>query len=727
MPRQRKPQNGGQRFGTGRVANTTTGSTTTQTVYRIPTGKKYGECDVLSYEVIWTSPINVAIEWSNIYRISLDSEALKQIIENYESLDLSNVTLQTVNGNVEFTGSLTVDWTFTWTSATFDSITSTTGEITTLTWTNATITNVSATDVSTGTLEASWNASVWGGLTVTWSETVWGNLWVTWTLDVDWDVDFDWNLVVDWTTHIGWNVSMWEDLTVTWATTTDSISATTWTITTLASDTATIGTLEVTNTTTLDWTLSVAWTSTMADVNATNVTASWTLAVTWTSSLIGDVTMNNVTSTGSANLNNVTVGGNETIAWTLAVTWATTLNNTLTVAWTSTLSGTTSVGGNLSVAWNQAVSWTSTVSWNAIFSQNVSITWNESLTWNLIVDWNTEFKWDVDIDSDLNVDWTTHMSGSANVDHVLTVGETLTLWANATAPQFILQSEKNQANWVAALNASGKLDNSVLPPLSIWETYVVSSEAQMLALTAQRWDIAIRTDETKTYIKLNDTNPSTTADWQQILSSGEVISVNWQTGAVALDADDIPDLWCTNQWTTNAEKASWNNKEDASNKEATTITDSVTAYPSSHAVIYKLQDYELISNKDTGALVDSTSHYPSSHVLHDQLLLKQDTLVSGANIKTINNMSLLWSGNITIQGWGGWTATYGHYETTGAWVATYQLLNSPVSDESFMVYSDSGTAMFPTIDYTYNNSTQTITFNNLWANEKAIIWVLSAS
>ena len=52
MPRQRKPQNGGQRFGTGRVANTTTGSTTTQTVYRIPTGKKYGECDVLSYEVL---------------------------------------------------------------------------------------------------------------------------------------------------------------------------------------------------------------------------------------------------------------------------------------------------------------------------------------------------------------------------------------------------------------------------------------------------------------------------------------------------------------------------------------------------------------------------------------------------------------------------------------------------------------------------------------------------
>lgn len=32
---------------------------------------------------------------------------------------------------------------------------------------------------------------------------------------------------------------------------------------------------------------------------------------------------------------------------------------------------------------------------------------------------------------------------------------------------------------------------------------------------------------------------------------------------------------------------------------------------------------------------------------------KQDTLISGSNIKTINNTSLLGSGNITIQGGGG--------------------------------------------------------------------------
>ena len=37
--------------------------------------------------------------------------------------------------------------------------------------------------------------------------------------------------------------------------------------------------------------------------------------------------------------------------------------------------------------------------------------------------------------------------------------------------------------------------------------------------------------------------------------------------------------------------------------------------------------------------------------IHDNT--KQDTLISGTNIKTINNQSLLGSGNITIQGGGG--------------------------------------------------------------------------
>lgn len=51
------------------------------------------------------------------------------------------------------------------------------------------------------------------------------------------------------------------------------------------------------------------------------------------------------------------------------------------------------------------------------------------------------------------------------------------------------------------------------------------------------------------------------------------------------------------------------------------------------------------TSEDTYYVVDETAR--------QGLIAKQDTLVSGTNIKTINNQSLLGSGNITIQGGGG--------------------------------------------------------------------------
>lgn len=53
------------------------------------------------------------------------------------------------------------------------------------------------------------------------------------------------------------------------------------------------------------------------------------------------------------------------------------------------------------------------------------------------------------------------------------------------------------------------------------------------------------------------------ADWQLFYTSGEVISVNGQTGTVVLDADDIDDTTTTNKFVTAAEKTTWNNKQNA--------------------------------------------------------------------------------------------------------------------------------------------------------------------
>lgn len=93
---------------------------------------------------------------------------------------------------------------------------------------------------------------------------------------------------------------------------------------------------------------------------------------------------------------------------------------------------------------------------------------------------------------------------------------------------------------VPVLDANGKLATSVIPPLAISETFVVASQAAMLALTAQRGDIAIRTDESKTYILTVDGGSGTLENWKQILTPDcDVTSVNGKTGAVTLGAADV--------------------------------------------------------------------------------------------------------------------------------------------------------------------------------------------
>lgn len=90
----------------------------------------------------------------------------------------------------------------------------------------------------------------------------------------------------------------------------------------------------------------------------------------------------------------------------------------------------------------------------------------------------------------------------------------------------------------AAADLTGTIPSSVLPPLAINETFPVASQAAMLALTAQRGDVAIRSDVTKAFILASD-SPSTLADWKEIQATGAVLSVNGQTGTVVLTKASI--------------------------------------------------------------------------------------------------------------------------------------------------------------------------------------------
>jgi hypothetical protein len=97
------------------------------------------------------------------------------------------------------------------------------------------------------------------------------------------------------------------------------------------------------------------------------------------------------------------------------------------------------------------------------------------------------------------------------------------------------------ANNIPILNAQGKLDVSIIPNLAITDTYVVTSQAAMLALSAaEQGDVAVRTDTGASFI-LATAPFSTLANWVLLAtpSAGSVVSVNGQTGVVSLTKSDV--------------------------------------------------------------------------------------------------------------------------------------------------------------------------------------------
>jgi len=88
---------------------------------------------------------------------------------------------------------------------------------------------------------------------------------------------------------------------------------------------------------------------------------------------------------------------------------------------------------------------------------------------------------------------------------------------------------------IPILDADGKLADSVIPKVAITNTFVVASQAAMLALTtAQEGDVAVRTDINKSFI-LKTTGYATLANWQELLTPTDTVtSVNGSTGAVTI-------------------------------------------------------------------------------------------------------------------------------------------------------------------------------------------------
>lgn len=118
------------------------------------------------------------------------------------------------------------------------------------------------------------------------------------------------------------------------------------------------------------------------------------------------------------------------------------------------------------------------------------------------------------------------------------MGRTLLAAADAAAAKTSLALAAVATSGSASDITTGTLPTSVLPPLAINETFVVASQAAMLALTAQRGDFAIRTDIGRSFVLATD-SPGTLADWKQVTAGGDVTSVASRTGAVVLTKADV--------------------------------------------------------------------------------------------------------------------------------------------------------------------------------------------
>ena len=136
--------------------------------------------------------------------------------------------------------------------------------------------------------------------------------------------------------------------------------------------------------------------------------------------------------------------------------------------------------------------------------------------------------------TDLTAPISSFSMNSQKITNLATPTSSADAATKAYVDTMIPATEKGANNGVATLGSDGKLTTSQIPDVTITDTFVVSSQAAMLALTAQVGDVAVRTDLNKSFI-LRVAGASTLANWQELLTpTDSVLSVDGLTGAVVL-------------------------------------------------------------------------------------------------------------------------------------------------------------------------------------------------
>ncbi|MBR2578899.1 MAG: hypothetical protein IKE41_02030 [Clostridia bacterium] len=196
---------------------------------------------------------------------------------------------------------------------------------------------------------------------------------------------------------------------------------------------------------------------------------------------------------------------------------------------------------------------------------------------------------------------------------------------------------------VPVINANGKIDTSILPALAITDTFTAANESEMLALSADKGDVCIRTDLSKTYI-LKQAPASTLANWAEIVSPADAVqSVNNKTGVVTLNYSDVGAVGANSAITgATKTKITYDSKGLVTSGADLSASD----IPDISAT------YETKSNKSDSYTQSSSSTYATSKALVDGLATKAALARFTATIGTswTEESTGLYTQEVTIEG-----------------------------------------------------------------------------
>ena len=113
--------------------------------------------------------------------------------------------------------------------------------------------------------------------------------------------------------------------------------------------------------------------------------------------------------------------------------------------------------------------------------------------------------------------------------------------STTTFNQQLLLKQETKPNGTDSLVLGNKINPVYMDDLFVTDIFVVANQSAMLALDAQRGDFAVRTDVGKTFV-LKQSPATTLANWVELQTTSDVVSVNGKTGAVTIEISDLDGL-----------------------------------------------------------------------------------------------------------------------------------------------------------------------------------------